>query len=485
MPSDHKQTNWNVIPVEREDPNDFVVKLRKRVDRFVHNTVVELFVLLMIAISVMLMLIEIVLDDPMHAALAADANMVITWFFIVELSVRYWVARNKSRYFRTYWLDILSVLPVIRPLRVFRVFRILRLLRAGRLVNRRMGDAEGPATEISSLIAVTLTLVLAAAMVLYDAERHLDNTAFPDFETALWFSVLSLVGGEPIGAQPATLMGRWTTLFLMIGGLTVFGLFVATITGNMVSRLSGGLGLHEIGIDELREHIVVCGWNGSGPTVVRELFGPSNPDDRAVVVVTEGPEPPADMPRDGVRAEHLYTLQGDYTRIDVLTEAGIHHCTAAILLADGTQPRSDQDRDARTVLAALTVERLVPGIFTVAELTNRDNESLLRLAGVEEIVVGDWYAGMVLGSATRNRGLVQILDEVLTTSRGNAFHTSVVPAKFDGVSVGALHTTLFEEHSAVLISVEKDGQVDVNPDHQATLTAGDPIVVLSKAAIEW
>ncbi len=442
--------------------------------------------MLLIGLSVMLMVVEITTLSDDVRWYSEYANLAITWLFVVELSIRYWVARNKARFFKTYWLDILAVLPIVRPLRVFRVFRvfrIFRLLRAGRLFNRQLaqqGAFSGPANEVSTLVAISATIVFAAAMMLYDP---VNEPAFQSFPDALWFAVFSLVGGEPIGANPQTWWAKWVTLMLMIGGLTVFAMFVATVSATMVNQIDGGM--HEMGIDELREHIVICGWNGSGPTVVRELFGPANPEDQAVVVVTEGEQPPGDLPSEGVRLQHLYTMQGDYTRIDVLEKAGIHHCAAAILLADQTIPRSDQDRDARTVLAALTVERLVPGIFTVAELTNRDNESLLRLAGVEEIVVGDWYAGVVLGNASRNRGLVQILDEVLTTERGNAFHTSLVPQSHGGKTVAQMHTLLLERFNAVLVSVEQGGTVNVNPSADILIEAGDAIVVLAQEPVIW
>ncbi|MCA9572260.1 MAG: hypothetical protein KC656_30685, partial [Myxococcales bacterium] len=50
-----------------------------------------------------------------------------------------------------------------------------------------------------------------------------------------------------------------------------------------------------------------------------------------------------------------------------------------ILLTDQLVPRSAADRDARTVAAALTIERMAPDVYTVAELTNPQHAELLRL----------------------------------------------------------------------------------------------------------
>ena len=65
-------------------------------------------------------------------------NDAITALFAVELSLRFWVAPKKTRFFERYWIDILAVLPLVRPLRLFRVLRVLRLFRAGVLFRRRI-----------------------------------------------------------------------------------------------------------------------------------------------------------------------------------------------------------------------------------------------------------------------------------------------------------------------------------------------------------
>lgn len=472
-------------------PPGAVARFKVWLDRMVHKPATEIVIFLLIVLSVGMMMLEMSVKVPLAQQVLLIAGDVLTVFFAVELLVRFWVARKKSRFFRRYWLDILAVAPMVRPLRFFRILRVLRLFRAGVLMNRRLSFFKSmmtsTASELVALAAVSSTIVLAAAMTVHLSEGGA-NADFSSFEQSLWFSVLSLTAGEPVGGEPLTEVGRWTTLGLMIGGLTVFGMFVGTVSASMVSRLSSRLELHEMDLDELEGHVVVCGWNRSGATVVQELFGPGTPSSRAVVVVTEHPRP-ADFPTEGVRPELLYHHQGDYTRADVLVEAGVKSAACAVLLTDTVIQRSDQDRDARTVLAALTIERLVPDIYTVAELTNRENQKLLEFAGVEEIVVGNWYAGVILGSASRNPGLVTALDEILTTESGNAFYTIRVSSSWSGRTVAELHTLLLEEHGAVLISYEqgraggKRTKVLVNPPAEMVVSEGDRLMVLSRREV--
>ncbi|MCO4746014.1 MAG: NAD-binding protein [Proteobacteria bacterium] len=457
--------------------------LRWWLGRFLHDPRVEIGVLLLIVLSVALLVGEVTAPMAMRPALEF-AGHVLTAVFVVELSLRYWVARKKSRFFRRYWLDILAVMPVIRPLRVLRVLRVLRLFRAGVLMSRRGGRYtqlfRGRSGELTTLASITAAMVLMGAMVLQSVESGGD---LGNFEAAVWFSMLSLIAGEPVGTTPTTVAGRLTTLSLMVGGLTIFGMFVATASASMVSRFSSRMEVHELDLDELENHIVVLGWNRSGPTVLAELFGPGSAPDLAVVVVSESEERVEGIPMDRVRPEYLYYLSGDYTRVEVLEEAGIGVAKAAVLLADETRERSVQDIDARTVLAALTIERLNPSIFTCAELTNRQNESMLKSAGVEEIVVGEWYAGVVLGSSVRTRGIVGVMDEILTADHGNGFHTVRVPAAFEGRTIAELHLLLVQEHEAILVSHKTGDETTVNPPPGRVVRDGDELVVLARGRV--
>jgi voltage-gated potassium channel len=449
--------------------------------------------LVLILISVGFLLIEAVsLDDNRIEHGIEFLSDAITWVFIFELAIRFWIAPKKKRFFRRYWIDILAVAPVIRPLRLFRVVRLLRLFRAGLFLNRRLatfqGVFRGASAEFTVLGTVTAVLVLTASVTLHLTE-HTTNPDFSTFSNAVWFSVYSLIGGEPIGGTPTSTMGRFVTLVLMLGGMTTFGVFVGTVSASMVARLSKRMEINEMDIDELKGHVVVCGWNQSGPTVLQELFFARGGPPRAVVVVTEQEGLPKDIELNKVRHEMLYHVTGDYTRVDVLERAGIRRAGAALLLSDTTVPRTDQDRDARTVLAGLTIERLAKGIFTSAQINDRENETVLRLAGVEEIVVTSEYAGYILGSVGRTFGLVNVLDDILSARHGNAFHKAILPSELDGTTVGELHRVLKDRYQAILISVEvpsdQGPKVQVNPPSDMRLKSGMPLVLIAQHPVRW
>ena len=459
-------------------------RLRRRVDAGLHHPITELAIVLLIVVSVVLLVLETIYDPTYaaHDALVLAGDLV-TWIFVAEVSLRFWVARKKRRFFRRYWIDILAVLPALRAFRFFRVLRLFRLFRAGTVLSRRVGlfrgVFRGALGELTLLGTLTCVLVVAATAILYIVER--DNSPFSSLPDTLWYSVFSLVGGEPIGGEPESTLGRAVTLVLMFGGLTIFGMFIGTISASMVSRLSNRSDAQELDLDEHTQHVVVCGWNASGPTVIRELFGGAGAP-VAVVLITELATFPDAIP-DDVPRDLLYHVAGDFTKVEVLERANIRKAAVAIVMSDSLTPRSDQDCDARTALAAMTIERLCPGIFTCAELRNRDNDSVLKMVGVDEIVVPEEYGGVILGSVGRNRGLVRVIDEVLSSRYGNSFHKVALPAPWVGREVRDLFVVLKERHDALLVSVEapRDGKraTLLNPPLDHVLEPGSVLVVIA------
>lgn len=443
----------------------------------------------LILLSVILIILELVIPEgQLLHDVALWAGHGLTAIFAAELGVRFAVAQRKARFFRHYWLDLISILPFARSLRFLRLLRLLRIFRVGMLLSRRLSNISavfvGAAGELFVIVTIILITILIGAFGLRLTEGTTHAT-FGTLEQTLWWSVMSLVAGEPIGEIPQTPLGRLFALGVMMAGLTVFAMFTGTVSAVMVGRLRS-MDLRTMDLDELRNHVVICGWNRSGRVLLEELATHPEQIQRGVVIVAEFEEDPH---LDGVPVDRnlIWIVREDYTRVETLRRVGIPHADVAILLADRTRERSDQDRDARTVLAAIAIERLNDHIFTSVELINRENGAHLKMIGVEEIVVAEEYAGSMMAMATRNRGIVALVEELLSYRVGNSFFKVAPPARFVGRPVRELERFLREEHACILVGLDRvvSGEsqgVEVNPDaarlleseHQAVLIARRP-----------
>jgi voltage-gated potassium channel len=293
--------------------------------------------------------------------------------------------------------------------------------------------------------------------------------------------------GEPIGVEPQTFWGRLFTLMLMLGGLTLFAVMTGLVSAVMVQRLRSVMDFRTMALDELRNHIVVCGWNRNGLHVVEELLLDPSLKGYPIVVVAEVTEAP-EVELRHLNPSQLYIYTGDYTRLDVLDTIGITHASHAVLLADTCCPRSDQDRDARTVLAALTIEKLNPAVYTCAQLLDRRNDVQLKVAGVDDVIVADEIASHLIASSIRTQGSVDILAELLTVQVGNQIYKLPVPPSWVDLPLCQALERMKQSRDALIIAIELGGpqrKTLVNPPAHYRLSEDDFLVVIARSSPTW
>ncbi|MFC1852011.1 ion transporter [candidate division CSSED10-310 bacterium] len=466
--------------------------MHRKLELFINHRYTDIFVIILILVSITLLVLETILDELKlyHYCLwCLIVNDVITILFIIELSIRYITFRKKKRFFKSYWIDILAVLPILRPFRILRVLRLLRIFRMGLLLNRRISSVsalfrEG-LNEYLIVFLIIVMLVLSGAIGIRILEGN--NKDFGTFDQSFWWSILSMIAGEPIYGTPETMAGKVITLVIMLGGLTLFAVFTGVVSAVMVQKLRGGIEVKEMELDELRNHVIICGWNRSASMIIEEIQTDKEYRHKPIVLIAEFNEDPP-LPYEHINKALLYIVKEDYTQIDVLKRVRVDMADIAILLPDKTKPRSDQDRDARTVLAALIIEKLNKNIFTCVELLNRDNETHLQMAGVEEVIVGDEYAGNIIAAAAKNFGIITVLNELFTSKYGNQFFKLAIPETWIGKTALELFIWLKKNYNALLLSIERPGdshrtEVKVNPSNDYVFREDDKIIIVARQRV--
>ncbi|MBN2722444.1 MAG: NAD-binding protein [Deltaproteobacteria bacterium] len=459
--------------------------IKDKIRRLLGCAPFEIVLAILILGSVVLTVFEVqARPGSFKRELYSQAGLFITALFIIELFMRWYISESSRKFIRNYWIDILAVLPVIRPLRIFRVFRLLRIFRLGVLLNRRsrklaMMFHEGIMEHII-LLLILLGIFFLGGVGMYILEN--ENPVFDSLQKTFWFSLFTLMAGEPVGGEPLSFGGKIITASVMLGGFTLFAVFTGVVSAVMVSKLKSKMEAKDMELAELNNHYLLCGWNRSGNVIIRELQASEETHNTPVVIICEMEDEP-ELPKNGINRALVYFVRGDYTSTEVLKKSGVERAKAAVLLADKSIPRTDQDRDARTILAALTIEKLKPGIFTCAELLKRENQEHLRMAGVEDIVVGDEYAGNLIAHSSRAFGLVSIIDELLTATWGNQFHKIPVPDKLVNKSFGEGVSWLKRKKDCLLVSLEtsRNGTKEIvtNPPSDYPIIRDDNLIIIS------
>lgn len=467
-------------------PPSLAPSLRQRVDRALHSPTIEFALMGLIVLSVLLVFIEVGLpfSSAGHATVVGLQRW-LTAIFWLELGLRAWATRNKPRFIRNYWWDILAVLPFPSRFVVLRLLRLLRLLRVGILLNRNLGRiypalAIGLSAQIG-LVAILGVVLLGGGLGIYLAEG-LENEDIDTLPQALWWSLFTLVAAEPIGAEPVTLVGRILTLMVMLGGLTLFAVMTGLVSAVMVQRLRSTMEYRTMELDELSNHTVICGWNRNGCHIVEELLFDGGLQDSPILIIAEFEETPERALRH-LNLSHIYFHVADYTRIDVLKSINIAQSARAILLADTTRPRSDQDIDARTVLAALTIEKINPAVYTCAQLLDRRNDVQLKIAGVDDVIVADEVTSHMIATSARTQGSVEVMAELLTVQVGNQFYKVPIPPSWIDLSFWQAVDRLKRSYDALLVAVELSSpkrHTLVNPPVNYRLGPKDQLIVIAR-----
>ncbi|MGH2351006.1 MAG: potassium channel family protein [Chloroflexota bacterium] len=154
---------------------------------------------------------------------------MIWGIFALELLVRLYLAPQRRRYLVAHWPDVLIVaLPFLRPLRLLRILVVVsRLWRQARSVLRY---------RTFSFLGVTALLATAlAAAAMYLVERGGEGP-IQSFADALWWAIATITTVGYGDVYPKTPTGRGIAVFLMLLGISLFGLLTARIAAFFVEE---------------------------------------------------------------------------------------------------------------------------------------------------------------------------------------------------------------------------------------------------------
>jgi len=451
--------------------------MRKAIRRLVSSNFFEALVALAIFASIGLLVPEICLPsiDPWLPTVDTAQN-ALTFFFVFELGLRWLATRRKRRFWSEYWPDLLALMPMLRVARFFRLLRLLRLYRLAGVATRNNWLQRlllGRASEYGLVVFFLLFSLTAGTLALTHFENP--NAGLGKLLENFWVSLFTVAQNEYAGQLPQSLGGKLVLLCLELSGLTFFAVLTATASAFLIGKLRDGTVLQQMQLVDLEDHVLICGWNSGLESTIKQLQ--SHPDfcDREFVVIADRPELPelADVP-----SRHKVRLvREDFTRIEVLEKCNVGRASVALIVSDVAQGRTRQDADARTVLAALTIEKLNPNVYTCAELSNAMNESHLRMGKVDEVVITQDLAGHLLARAAMSPSSWRALHELVQPSGTRPGFTSYpVDAPLVGRDFAQLVAEWIATPGVLLVGVHRaSGQTLLNP-RRYQLESGDELV---------
>ncbi len=169
------------------------------------------------------------------AEVITSSIMAIIWvMFIGDYLVRLAMSRPKWRWFRTHLFDLaVALLPILRPIRLLGALtRIPSFTRTAASSLRARMLVYG--------IAAALLLIWTAALAVLEVERDAAGSNIRSFGDAVWWAFCTVTTVGYGDFTPVTVPGRVIAVALMVGGVVLVGLIVATFSSWVMERVTRG-----------------------------------------------------------------------------------------------------------------------------------------------------------------------------------------------------------------------------------------------------
>lgn len=323
-------------------------------------------------------------------------------------------------------------------------------------VAARPRPSEPPELRRVRLAGAVFLVVLLVGFVGYT----LLTDATPLDAAYMTLITITTVGfGEIIELDP---VGRAFTMGLLVSG-------VGAVTYGAISGaeflVEGHLGRYierrrmYKRIEDLDDHVVICGYGRTGRQVVDRLALEGLP----YVVVEVDPRKAIVLETAG--APHLI---GDATLDITLSDAGVARARAVVTAAHS---------DADNVMIALSARGLAPNATVFARSRTVENETKLHRAGAHHVVTPASIGGTRIAQLLARPAIAAFLDRLGDDGTDFTLEEVGVRRELDGQSLGSAE--LPERFGCTVLAIHHhDGTLEVQPGREAVLSTGDTLIVM-------
>ncbi|WP_392543461.1 potassium channel family protein [Oryzobacter telluris] len=322
--------------------------------------------------------------------------------------------------------------------------------------------SEGLDLHFFRTLVISLTGIVVVATVAVTALEPEKRSLSGLVDSAYW-AVTTVIGSGD--ASYVTSGGGYIIGWLLaFFGVAIVAALTAAIVGFVIEfLLKEGQGM---GASGYRDHIVVCGWNGTARELIEELK--SDEFDAKVVVLHDTERSPA--------GPGCYFVRGDATSADDLERAGVPEAAAAIICPSD----SSNEADMRSILTVLAIETMAPQVRTVVEVNNPKHVEHVRRAKADEILVTSRLASRLLARTALYPGIAALVTDIVSGGEGSELYRVRLPDDYVDLTLDDLATRLRGEHNATLLAVARGDHTLVNPPTDFRLARGDTAVVVAE-----
>jgi voltage-gated potassium channel len=266
-----------------------------------------------------------------------------------------------------------------------------------------------------------------------------------------------------LDTTPHGLWAESLTIVIVLAGVAIFGYLAAQVVDSVAHGILGGAWKEKKRrkmIDELRDHIIVCGYGRVGRRAAEELRLAG-----ASYVVLDFSADALEYAREH---DDLF-IEGNAAEDEDLMRAGLERARGVLVAADD---------DADNLYIVLSVKTRKPDVTVVARASTDAAERKLRLAGADRVVTPYATAGRAMANLMIKPQVTAFLNDLTRAGVGDySFEEIEVGATCGAVGLTIGELDIAKQTGANILAIRKgDGGLETRPSKESLLENGDVIV---------
>ncbi len=302
-----------------------------------------------------------------------------------------------------------------------------------------------------------LIILLAILLIFAFLYSHYEKISY--FKAFYWaVTTASTVGYGDV--TPTNNIGRVIAMGLMLVGIGMLGVFLATLSSIMfefkLGRILGTMESHFV-----EKHVVILGYSNLIKQSLDEIL--SEKDNITLV---------ADIEKSPSNDINFVFIKGDITDNKNIEKAKIDKAKLCII--------SDDD-DSKTLISAITVRTKYKDTYIIALVVKKETAGALKEIGVNEVFATGSFSSKLLVKSVKIRGASNFFSQLMDEDFDEGLIEKNIPSSVIGKS---FHDALFfikEATGELFVGVKRDGKMIVNPDGKTfILDKNDKMILIGK-----
>ncbi|MCL5673086.1 MAG: ion channel [Deltaproteobacteria bacterium] len=308
-------------------------------------------------------------------------------------------------------------------------------------------------SELLRILIILLAILLIFAFLF----SHYEKISY--FKAFYWaVTTASTVGYGDV--TPTNNIGRVIAMGLMLVGIGMLGVFLATLSSIMfefkLGRIFGSMESHFV-----EKHVVILGYSNLIKQSLDEILAEK---DNITLVADIDKSPSNDI--------NFVFIKGDITENKNIEKAKIDKAKLCII--------SDDD-DSKTLISAITVRTKYKDTYIIALVVKKETARALKEIGVNEVFATGSFSSKLLVKSVKIRGASNFFSQLMNEDFEEGLIEKNIPSSIIGKS---FHDALFfikETTDELFVGVKRDGKMIVNPDGKTfILDKNDKMLLIGK-----